>query len=79
MKHSQTKAPQDIICNSQETSNIFGTKHDKNNRAVLAKRQYYFNERMKLILQKSRNNLPKIWERFTENFDRCPWSFRYFY
>ena len=29
MKHSQTKAPQDITCNSQETSNIFGTKHNK--------------------------------------------------
>ena len=60
MKHSQTKAPQDITCNSQETSNIFGTKHNKYNSAVLAKRQYYFNERIKLIRQKSRNNLPKI-------------------
>ena len=60
MKHSQTKAPQDITCNSQETSNIFGTKHNKNNSVVLAKLQYFLNERMKLILQKSRNNLPKI-------------------
>ena len=60
MKHSQTKAPQDITCNSQETSNIFGTKRNKNKSAVLAKRQYYFNERMRLILQKSTNNLPKI-------------------
>ena len=60
MKHSQTKAPQDITCNSQETSNIFGTKHNKNNSAVFAKRQYYFNERIKLILQKSRNNLQNI-------------------
>ena len=53
MKHSQTKAPQIITCNSQETPNIFGTKHNKNNSTVLAKRQYYFNERIKLILQKS--------------------------
>ena len=61
MKHSQTKAPQDITCNSQKTFNIFGTRHNKNNSAVPAKLQYYFlNERMKLILQKSRNNLPKI-------------------
>ena len=70
MKHSQTKAPQDITCNSQETSNIFGTKHNKNNSAVLAKRHYYFlNERMKLILQKSRlkqstENMRKVHEKF---------------
>ena len=61
MKHSQTKAPQDITCNSQETSNILEQNITKIAALhVLAKRQYYFNERMKLILQKSRNNLPKI-------------------
>ena len=47
MKHSLTKAPQDITCNSQETSNISRlTKRNKNSSAVLAKRQYYFDERM---------------------------------
>ena len=69
MKHSQTKAPEDITCNSQETSNIFGTKHNKHNSAVFAKRQCYFlNEGMKLILPKSRNNISKICKKIKETF-----------
>ena len=44
MKQSQTKAPHDITCNSQETSNISGTKHvhNKNNSTVFAKGSIVF-------------------------------------
>ena len=44
MKQSQTKAPHDITCNSQETSNISGTKHvhNKNNSTVFAKGSIIF-------------------------------------
>ena len=80
MKHSQTKAPLGITCNSQETSDTFGTKHNKNNSAVFAKRQYYFlSERMKLILPNSRNNLRRYEKDSRKIYDRCPRSFRYFY
>ena len=51
MKHSQTKAPQDITCNSQETSNIFGTKITKITALNMEKGS---------TILKSRNNLPKI-------------------
>ena len=57
MKHMQSNQSsiRHNIYNFQETSNIFGTKHNRNNSIVLAKRQYYsLNERIKLIPAKSK-------------------------